>query len=173
MPDVPHSQGPAGSPSARTTPRPLRAHSLRSGPRTGGAAATAEASESPGTAGTPAQDGHAHGASRLDGGPLARFPLGVVRTVRFAVPGRPEGLHDRIGNAVGGFRPDPTGGIETMFCSRCSRPDAVRSRVRWYERWLTFAVRSRPYRCLTCHRRFWARPDAEYAWPLEASGSDL
>jgi len=42
----------------------------------------------------------------------------------------------------------------------------LRSRVRWYERWLIIATRLRPHRCFACDRRFWAKPAAERAWPL-------
>jgi hypothetical protein len=34
--------------------------------------------------------------------------------------------------------------------------NVLRSRVRWYERVRTVLAESRPYRCRTCDRRFWA-----------------
>jgi len=41
-------------------------------------------------------------------------------------------------------------------CACCGSMNVLRSRVRWYERVLTFLAEPRPYRCRTCDRRFWA-----------------
>jgi hypothetical protein len=39
-------------------------------------------------------------------------------------------------------------------CSRCAG-ELVRSRVRAYERFLTYFTKTRPYRCLDCRARRW------------------
>ena len=45
-------------------------------------------------------------------------------------------------------------------CPRCKVRVPKQSRLRWYERVSGLLTRARPYRCLACGRRYWARPSS-------------
>jgi hypothetical protein len=61
---------------------------------------------------------------------------------------------DRPGPPLMSARKAANSHPERPLCSRCAG-ELVRSRIRFYERFLTFFTNTRPYRCLDCRARRW------------------
>ena len=61
---------------------------------------------------------------------------------------------DRSGAPLMSARKAPKHLPDRPHCSHCAG-ELVRSRIRFYERFLTIFTRARPYRCLDCLARQW------------------